>query len=93
MTTRRRANEIGGVVRRGMAAVPFRPTPEIEQLPGQTAIPGTPEPAAAVERQSEPPAVSGSKYTARLDPETAANFDALALIARRKPGRRVVGRR
>src|SRR5690349_3740909 len=61
---------------------------------------GAPAPPAAVEAEQPatvvPPAaardVAGkplSVYTVRLNPETAASFDELALAARRKLGRRV----
>jgi hypothetical protein len=80
-TARRRASETRNALTRGLT-VPPRPTSH--ETPQETAAPSPSE--------EHPPARTTpltSKYTANLDPDTAAEFDGLALTARRKLGRRV----
>ena len=74
-TARRRAGETRQALSRG-----FNPTsrPPAESVPDDDVAPA--------EKKSKPML---SKYTALLDADTAAEFDALALTARRQLGRKV----
>jgi hypothetical protein len=81
-TARRRASETRNALTRGLTAPP-RPTSQ--EARGETAAP----PSPSEERPSARTTPLTSKYTANLDADTAAEFDGLALTARRKLGRRV----
>jgi len=80
-TARRRASETRSALTRGLTV----PPPQAgHETPQETAAPSPSE--------ERPPARTTpltSKYTANLDADTAAEFDGLALTARRKLGRRV----
>jgi hypothetical protein len=80
-TVRRRASETRNALTRGLTA-PARPTSQ--EAPEETAAP-----SPSAERPATRTAPPTSKYTANLDADTAAEFDGLALTARRKLGRRV----
>jgi hypothetical protein len=75
VTARRRAGQVGDAMRRGMTVPTRSATHESVVAVGE--VP---------ELKNKPVT---SKYTALLDAETAAVFDELALIARRKLGRKV----
>lgn len=80
-TVRRRASETRNALTRGLTV----PPPQAARVaPEETAAP-----APSAERPATRTAPPTSKYTANLDADTAAEFDGLALTARRKLGRRV----
>jgi hypothetical protein len=80
-TVRRRASETRSALTRGLTV----PPPQAgHETPEETAAPS---PSAERIPTRTPPLTS--KYTANLDADTAAEFDGLALTARRKLGRRV----
>jgi hypothetical protein len=80
-TVRRRASETRSALTRGLTVPPPQAAPE---APEETAAP-----SPSAERPPARTAPPTSKYTANLDADTAAEFDGLALTARRKLGRRV----
>jgi hypothetical protein len=81
-TVRRRASETRSALTRGLTVPPPQAAHE---APEETAA----APAPSAERPAARTAPPTSKYTANLDADTAAEFDGLALTARRKLGRRV----
>jgi hypothetical protein len=90
MTERKRAGDVRASMLRGMT-VPSRPAPAVSDDDAVTPV-GEAQPAVTAE--PERPKKRGvpdntTKYTANLDLDTATEFDALALAARRKLGRRV----
>jgi hypothetical protein len=89
MSGRRRASETRTALNRafGPPARPPLPPPPYGETPPVPAEPVEPvQPAAAPSPKVK---VVTSKFTANLDADTAAEFDGLALAARRKLGRRV----
>jgi len=93
MTERKRAGDVRASMLRGMT-VPSRPAPSVSDDDAVT-LAGEGEPTVPVATaEPERPQKRGvpnntTKYTANLDADTATEFDALALVARRKLGRRV----
>jgi hypothetical protein len=86
MSTVRRAGETRGALSRGLAALVPPPVPvEVLDEPPAEVVTAEPVVAAPVVPTKE----RTSKFTANLDPKTAAAFDELALVARRKLERRV----
>lgn len=84
--TRRRAGQRKGGLR-AAATTPTERAGTPEVVSGEPS-PAAPAPAPAAEKPvTEKPATT--KYTALLDDPTAIAFDELALVARRKLGRRV----
>ncbi len=91
MSERKRAGDVRASMLRGMT-VPSRPAPAVSDDDAVTPA-GEVQPAAPAVKP-ERPRKRGvpndtTKYTANLDADTATEFDALALAARRKLGRRV----
>src|SRR4051812_27031272 len=94
MSERKRAGDVRQSMMRGFTAMPPRPVPA-QTVPDDDTVtpageqrPGTAAPARERPRKRGVPN-NTTKYTANLDADTAAEFDALALAARRKLGRRV----
>lgn len=80
---RRRAGQRRGGLRAAASATAARPAEAIPAVPEAVEPAETPKPVTAAEKPRT------TKYTALLDDLTAVAFDELALIARRKLGRRV----
>jgi hypothetical protein len=80
MTARRRAGDTRAALGRGFMTPATPPAPVTADEPASSTEP--------IQAAPEPKPVM-SKYTALLDADTAAEFDGLALMARRKLGRRV----
>lgn len=81
---RRRASQRrGGGLRAAATGTAARPAAQPAEMPAEV------EPAPAPKPQPAPAVRTTTKYTALLDDPTAVAFDELALIARRKLGRRV----
>ncbi len=87
MSERKRAGDARTSMLRGLN-LPPRPTPQpVPEDNGEaTPLAAPVQPAAAPAAKVKPVT---TKFTANLDADTAAEFDGLALAARRKLGRRV----
>jgi hypothetical protein len=89
MSERPRASAARASMLRGMT-VPPRPVPQPVPSDDDAAVPDAAAPQPAARKPAKRGVPDGTtKYSANLDADTAAEFDSLALIARRKLGRRV----